>query len=191
MTSRPGPREIVRASLAFHGAMGILAWIGIQLSDQPHPFQQSPEQLLSGLATGIGIGCCAAAISLLLGKVWSQVKEFEDRLSQIFEGCTAMEVLLLALLSSVAEELLFRALLQPLLGLLLTSALFGLAHWTGDRRLSAWPLFAMLAGLALGLVANWQPAGLAGAIGAHFALNWIGLTRLSRPASAPHVDPAG
>ncbi|MEE2857342.1 MAG: CPBP family intramembrane glutamic endopeptidase [Planctomycetota bacterium] len=191
MTSRQGPRQIVRASLAFHGAMGIIAWIGIQLSDQPHPFGESPGKLLQGLAIGIGIGSLAAAISVLLGKVWSEAKELEDRLSQIFEGCTAMEVLLLALISSVAEELLFRALLQPLLGLTLTSALFGLAHWTGDRRLSAWPLFAMLAGLALGSVANWPTAGLAGAIGAHLALNWIGLTRLSRPASAPHVDAAG
>ncbi len=171
--------------------MGIIAWIGIQLSDQPHPFEQSPGQLLQGLSIGIAIGLCAAFISGLLGKFWSPARELEERLSQIFEGCTAMEVLLLALLSSIAEELLFRALLQPLLGLTLTSALFGLAHWTGDRRLSAWPLFAMLAGLALGLVANWQPAGIAGAIGAHLALNWVGLTRLSRPPSAPHVDAAG
>jgi hypothetical protein len=145
------------------------------------PFEESA----SGFTIGLGFGALAAAISLLLSKIWTPAKVLETRLGQIFEGLTIIEVLILALLSSFAEELLFRGLLQPTLGLWLTSALFGMAHWTGDRRLSFWPLVSFLAGLALGKLSLWEPAGLFGAMGAHFMINWIGLSRLRRSASPP------
>jgi len=171
--------------------MGIISIVGIVVIQDISDFVRPASEVVGGFTIGIGFGSCAAALSLLLSKVWRHARTLETRLAQIFEGLTLGEVFVLALLSSVAEELLLRGLLQPAIGLWLTSALFGLAHWTGDRRLGAWPLIAMLAGLALGRLAQWPTAGLPGAIGAHFAVNWIGLNRLSRPLSPPASDPAG
>jgi hypothetical protein len=175
--------------------MGIIALIGIYLSDHQKWMQEwiqdSPEKILLGLLIGLLLGSVAALLSQILPLVWRDARQLESRLAEIFEGSTPIEVLVLALISSVAEELLFRGLLQPFLGIFIASALFGLAHWTGDRRLGAWPLIAMLAGLALGKLAQWPTAGLPGAIGAHLAVNWIGLNRLSRPLSPPASDPAG
>jgi len=195
MTTPAGPRQVFRTSLYFHGSMGIIALIGIYLSDhqkwKQEWIQDSPEKILLGLLIGLLLGSVAALLSQILPLVWRDARQLESRLAEIFEGSTPIEVLVLALISSVAEELLFRGLLQPFLGIFIASALFGLAHWTGDRRLSAWPLIAMLAGLALGKLAQWPTAGLPGAIGAHLAVNWIGLNRLSRPLSPPASDPAG
>ncbi|HIG05131.1 MAG TPA: CPBP family intramembrane metalloprotease [Planctomycetes bacterium] len=195
MTTPAGPRQVFRASLYFHGSMGVIALIGIYLSDHQKWMQEwiqdSPENILLGLLIGLVLGSVAALLSQILPLVWRDARQLESRLAELFEGSTPIEVLVLALISSVAEELLFRGLLQPFLGIFIASALFGLAHWTGDRRLCAWPLIALLAGLALGRLAQWPTAGLPGAIGAHFAVNWIGLNRLSRPLSPPASDPAG
>ncbi|NRA75429.1 MAG: CPBP family intramembrane metalloprotease [Planctomycetes bacterium] len=185
MSNSQGPRQLFRGALIFHGSMGIISIIGIVMIQDISDFVRPAREVVGGFAIGIGFGSCAAALSLLLSKVWRRARILETRLAQIFEGLTVGEVFVLALLSSVAEELLFRGLLQPVIGLWLASALFGLAHWTGDRRLSCWPLISLIAGLALGKLSLWEPAGLSGAIGAHFAVNWIGLARLRRSATPP------
>ncbi len=189
----PGsPKQIFRSSLLLHGSMGLLSVVAIALSDQPLPLPGDAQGILVGFSLGIGIGCGVAWLSLLIQRWWTAARQLEEGLAALFEGCTAVEILILALLSSFAEELLFRGFLQPILGWFLTSILFGLAHWTGDRRLSAWPLIAILAGAALGALALWDLSGLPGAIGAHLAVNWIGLTRLSRTKPTfppgPRVD---
>lgn len=185
MSNFQGPRQLFRGALIFHGSMGIISIVGIVVIQDISDFVRPASEVVGGFTIGIGFGSCAAALSLLLSKVWRHARTLETRLAQIFEGLTLGEVFVLALLSSVAEELLFRGLLQPAIGLWLTSALFGLAHWTGDRRLSCWPLISLIAGLALGKLSLWEPAGLSGAIGAHFAVNLIGLARLRRSATPP------
>ena len=182
-----GPRQLFRGAIIFHGSMAIIAVIAIAVVSQPSDFIRPIDEVLGGFTIGFGFGLVAAAISLLLSKIWSHARRLEKRLAQIFEGLTVSEVFVLALLSSFAEEMLFRGFLQPLIGLWFTSILFGIAHWTGDRRLFAWPLISIVAGVALGKLSLWQPAGLSGAIGAHFAINWIGLSRL-RHSATPTSD---
>ncbi|MBE9609724.1 CPBP family intramembrane glutamic endopeptidase [Chitinilyticum piscinae] len=83
------------------------------------------------------------------------------------------------LIVCVVEELLFRGGLQawlarrwsgwrhgPMLALLFTAVLFGLAHAPGGV---AWVLLATLAGLGYGLA--WQRGGLPAAVLVHFAVN--------------------
>jgi len=171
--------------------MGLLSVCAIALSDRPLPIPDDGPSILVGFSLGIGIGCVVAWLSLLIQRWWAAARQLEKGLADLFEGCTPMEILILALLSSFAEELLFRGFLQPILGWFFTSILFGLAHWTGDRRLSAWPLIAILAGAALGALALWDLSGLPGAIGAHLAVNWIGLTRLSRTKPSIPPEPTG
>ncbi|MEC9477330.1 MAG: CPBP family intramembrane glutamic endopeptidase [Planctomycetota bacterium] len=185
MNLSPGPRELFRKSLLFHGSMAIVSIIVIALLYPLVEFVRPMNRVLSGFGIGFGIGVVWASISVALPKIWSHARALETRLALIFEGLNAGEVLILAALSSFAEELLFRGLMQPFLGLWVTSILFGMAHWTGDRRLLAWPLISILAGFLLGKLSLWQPTGLSGAIGAHFAINWIGLSRLSRITKLP------
>jgi len=83
----------------------------------------------------------------------------------------------LALISAFAEELFFRAALQPWLGLVLTSILFGLAHIGPELRPSTWSVWAFVAGLMLGWIylhtgSIWPP------IAAHFMVNTFSLLRI-------------
>lgn len=57
------------------------------------------------------------------------------------------DLILLAILAGVAEELLFRGLLQPWIGPLWTNVVFGLVHWVT-------PLYAVLA-FAIGNYLSW------------------------------------
>ena len=144
MSLSQGPRELFRNSIMFHGSMAIISVVLISLIYPLSEFIRPIDKVIGGFSIGFGFGVVWASISLVLPKIWSHARTLETKLSQIFEGLTSSEVLILALLSSFAEELLFRGLLQPFIGLWLTSILFGIAHWTGDRRLVAWPLISIL-----------------------------------------------
>lgn len=81
----------------------------------------------------------------------------------------------LSLVAAVPEEIFFRGAMQPVLGLLLTALIFGALH--AMTRL--YFIYAMLAGLGLGLLANWH-GSLWMPIAAHFAVNCWSLILLAR-----------
>ena len=96
---------------------------------------------------------------------------------------TLANCIVAGLLAGVGEELLFRAALQPWLGIWVASALFALAHagqvWLEPGVTPAkigYPVYALVAGLALG--ATYARFGLAPAIVAHAAYDAIELWML-------------
>src|SRR5690606_19992823 len=74
--------------------------------------------------------------------------------------------LLLGLVAGIPEEILFRGAIQPLLGLILTSLLFGALHAVSP----AYFAYASLAGLLLGQLAIWR-GGLWAPVAAHVAID--------------------
>lgn len=96
-------------------------------------------------------------------------------LAPIIDPLSPTGVLLLATASGLAEELFFRGAMQPVLGLLPTSLLFGAAH-TGPKRLFlAWSLWALLMGLLFGLIFE-LTGNLWGPIAAHALINHRNMT---------------
>ncbi|MGD8441468.1 MAG: CPBP family glutamic-type intramembrane protease, partial [Holophagae bacterium] len=74
------------------------------------------------------------------------------------------------------EEALIRALLQPILGLVPAAAVFAVLHVVPDRRLWFWPLFALAAGILLGVL--FDAFGYPAAATAHVVINLTALLRL-------------
>lgn len=70
-----------------------------------------------------------------------------ETLGQPLAACRWYDLLLLASVAGIGEELLFRGVLQPWLGLTWSNVLFGLAH-------SVSPLYALLAG-GMGAYLGW------------------------------------
>ena len=107
---------------------------------------------------------CVATGPLLLFLFWAQrtrwgpiqrlVRTVEAKVAPLFAGSTSAELTLVAVLAGVGEEALFRGVLQPWLdgrlpasvALLVTSLIFGAAHWLT----STYALLASLVGLYLG-----------------------------------------
>ena len=70
----------------------------------------------------------------------------------IVETLSSAEIFFLALASGFAEELFFRGAMQPVVGLIVTSLVFGAAHTGPKRVFLVWSIWAFVMGLAFGLI---------------------------------------
>lgn len=96
----------------------------------------------------------------------------------LFGSMPIYGLVLLAFLSSVGEEILFRGALQPSLGVFFTSILFGVLH-IGPRGIGAWSLWAVIAGVILGLLYS-QTQNILVPIVVHFLINLTSFIVISR-----------
>jgi len=160
-------------SLAF-GLVGVVAWLLLRPDPTPR------LQPLPSLALGLAVGALLLAAAALLERTvpsfaWvSRTTERALRRLALPHGVAA----LLALATSVGEELLFRGVLLPTIGLVPQALLFGALHPAGRRGWS-YPLFVAASGLLLGGLVV-VTGRVAAAIVAHAVVNGVGLLRSSR-----------
>ncbi len=142
-------------------------------------------QLLLGVATGAGLLLGGWLLEKLVPSFGEGSNLIERMLRRL--RLSRFDALLLATLTAVGEELLFRGGLLPLLGVPLQALLFALLHPAPPR---AWVYTAYtgVAGLALGYAAVGS-GGLLAPILAHFLVNAQGLlsVRRRRPAGPVQV----
>jgi membrane protease YdiL (CAAX protease family) len=124
---------------------------------------------------------------IALSRLWARRtragQALAERLAGILGPLSGKSALVLALASGVAEEAFFRGALQPRVGLLAASLLFGLAHLVPRRELAPWAAGAALAGLLLGALFDHTGNLLAPAL-AHVLLNAVNLRWLGRAAAS-------
>ena len=177
-------RAVIIFSLAVTGIFALLAWI-ITVYFRQQSFnalfttgQPLTAQIILGLLLGITIAVAAVPI-LLKASVFARVRGFiREILNQIRP--TGFDMILVALLAGFGEELFFRATLQPILGLWLTSLLFALAHTGISLSLAklAFASFVFVMGLLLGTL--FQQSGLVAAIVMHAVYDLIFLFAVKR-----------
>jgi membrane protease YdiL (CAAX protease family) len=147
---------------------------------------EHPEPWLSlepalALALSAGLGLVLALIVIVLTRVsvmrfaWAQRLHLELR--PITHGLSLWQIVLIAGFSSLGEELLFRGLLQPWLGLLPTSVIFGLCHQVPGHSRWVWVTWATFAGMAFGAIFA-ASGSLLGALVAHAVINAVNLVYL-------------
>lgn len=183
--SPPGPRStlrpVLRVVVLMYGVVTLFAFgfalfagdIGVFLGDQAPTL----AELFAGLAVG-GLLCVATLVG---ERVWSPFRRAAHALAEVLGPVTVREALLIAAVSGVAEELLFRGALWPTLGFWGTSVLFGIVHVVPLRALWIYPVFATGAGFVLGLLRETTGSVLPPLL-AHVALNAINLIWIGRRA---------
>jgi membrane protease YdiL (CAAX protease family) len=131
----------------------------------------------------LGLGLGAGAVVVLISEWITRFTRWGERtsaiLGELIGPVGVVDAVWLALASAIAEELLFRGAIQPHLGLVGTSVLFGVAHLAPRRELLPWTLMAVAAGFLLGGLFEWTGNVLA-PIAAHFTVNAINLRQLSK-----------
>jgi hypothetical protein len=173
---------------AFYAALlaAALAWRGF--ADGAWPWRADAPaalelplagRLLLGAALGLAIARVARAVSLRSRAGRALLRELGALLGPISAG----RAWLLALASGVAEEAFFRGALQPRVGWLFASVIFGAAHFVPRPGLRSWALFALLAGFALGALFD-ATGDLAAPAAAHVVVNGVNLAWLGRRARA-------
>lgn len=181
----PNPQGFVRSALVFYGLMGCAAllWrMAVPGQSILHPSIEAAgraSSLFGAVLAGLAVGLVAVGVSELLTR-WTDLGEgLADVLGEGLAGIGTSDALLLALASGIAEEMLFRGALQPVVGLFWASLIFGACHFLPRRELVAWSVYAVLMGLALGWLYEWTGQLLA-PIAAHTLVNAINLPRLAR-----------
>jgi uncharacterized protein len=136
------------------------------------------KEPLEGLFWGLGAGGALAAAGQAVTRWTAWGRRFERLLARLMQPLHVGDALLLALLSGLAEELVFRGLALPYLGLVASSLLFGIAHLIPRRGLWPWSVWAAGAGGVLGWTAL-ETGGLLAPIVAHVLVNALGLLLLA------------
>ncbi len=142
-------------------------WLGL------HGFAAHAYSLAAGLALG---SLCVVLTRRVVEKFgWAQ--ELARALRPFARGLTGTGILVVATLSSFGEELLFRGLLQPTLGLIGQALVFGVLHQMRGPSRWAWAAWAGVIGLLFGAIFA-STGSLLGPLAAHALINGLNLNFL-------------
>jgi membrane protease YdiL (CAAX protease family) len=170
--------------------MGIVAFLIAAARGDPDLYRLGgrPEawQLGVGPLVGAAFGLGVVALTRVATRHWQWARDLHTSFHDLLGPLTGREIVILALASSVGEELLFRGALLPWAGVWVQAIVFALLHIGPGRRFLPWTASAFALGLAFGLLARWS-GNLGGPIAAHFAINFLNLkfivgARTARPA---------
>jgi CAAX protease family protein len=160
-----------------------LAWIYFQNRLRWTFFvPMDPERLLLDLLIGLSAAAFVIGLSIFSSKNFFWAQLIEDEFSKVLVPLQIWEIALVAFLSGLVEETLFRGAIQPVLGLVPTSLLFGLAHFVPRKVFLPWSVYATFAGFLLGSVAELR-RNLFPVILAHFVINFVLILVLNRRRS--------
>ena len=175
----------------FYGALAglALAWNG--LAGTPWAFLDEAAReagvrwepaLALGLATAAGV----VGVSHLATTRTAWGEALARELARVLGPLSLGQCAALAALSGFAEEAFFRGALQPRLGWLASSLLFGLVHFAPRRDLLPWTGFAVLAGGVLGAL-YLVTGNLVAPVVAHAGINLVNLRLLTQRYRAPRA----
>ncbi len=185
----------VRMALLFYGVMGCVAlfwrmWTPGASILHPGAQVEAAVGLETALGAGLVMGGVALAVSELLTRFSSLGEALADTLGEGLIGLGRADAVLLALASGIGEEMFFRGALQPAVGIVWASLIFGACHFLPRRELALWSLYAVVMGFAFGWL--FETTGhLVAPIAAHALVNGVNLPRLARRAEAKRAAAPG
>jgi uncharacterized protein len=147
---------------------------------------------LWSLIGGVIFGLLVVVLSRVTVHRFEWARRLHLELRPFAQGLDLAGIVVLALLSAAGEELLFRGLLQPWMGLVPQALLFGLVHQMPGPSRWIWVTWAMLVGLALGALFE-LTGSLLGPLVAHALVNGLNLHFLKHhlpatPSSGRRVE---
>jgi membrane protease YdiL (CAAX protease family) len=151
----------VAASLALgRSPIGCDGWIGAK----------GAASLLLSLGLGVILGAATILSTRVLVQRFRWARALYHALRPAVHGAGDAGLWLVAIASATGEELLFRGLLVPLAGVVLSSIVFGALHQIRGQARWGWMAWATVMGLFFGSVFA-ATGSLAGPLVAHAAIN--------------------
>ena len=135
-------------------ALGMVALVWALRSETSIPYGVDAETLL--VALGLTVVLAVVNFGLFfIGRRFEFTRHvyafFDDEIFPLLREATVIDIVVLAAVAGFSEELLFRGILQPRMGLVASSLLFGLLHGP-DYKLWPFALWAAAVGAGFGLV---------------------------------------
>lgn len=112
------------------------------------------KSTLTGIAGAACLIVCNFLVVFILPRVFKSltiIKTAYNQISKLVINCDFSSIVLIALLSGTVEELLFRGIVQPQIGIILASILFGLLHIASKETIIT-GVYSIFIGLYLGCI---------------------------------------
>lgn len=153
------PRRI-RLAVIVYGALALAALLWGVLRDDPNLYHHPephfdlgfPVSTLAALTSGALVALIVIVATRVLVRRTRWARSLHVEFRNLLGPLSAAEIAVFAVTSGIAEEMFFRGAMQPALGLLLSSVIFGLAHIGPMRRFWIWTVWATLMGLVFGVL---------------------------------------
>lgn len=182
---------MIHLAALFYLGMGLLAIALNALRGAPLVPLDFGPRLAPAFAAAILMTIATLVFTSFGARRWSWVQELEAAFRRLLGPQDLSTVLFFALSSGISEELLFRGALQPafgrlvgsdVVGMLLATVAFTVAHVPLDRGLRFWPIFVLVLGLFLGGV-TYACGNVLPAMFCHVSINAVNLRRITRPVT--------
>lgn len=175
-----------------YALLGSLAFALAALAHHGSPFSHPNPWFALARAVRVGASLLAGLILtvLLIASTrfavfrWEWAQRLHSDLRPVARNLSGSTVVLVAVLSSLGEELFFRGFLVPVVGVVIQAAIFGLAHQVRGPSRWVWVGWASLVGLCFGVVFA-LTGSLVGPIAAHALVNGYNLVFLRDHDPAP------
>lgn len=169
------------------GVMGLQSlYFGEPLSslwlvkEYPPPSLEFDTFLLErDVVIGISLGWSYVALTRWTSLHFEWSRRLEEELAQLFTGLSSVNITMLAVSSSLVEEVIFRGWLLGSWGLILSSLVFGLLHLPPRLEFWPWTASAIGMGFVFGGLYLWRGSVTAPFI-AHFTINYFNLHALTK-----------
>ncbi|AKT43439.1 uncharacterized protein CMC5_076710 [Chondromyces crocatus] len=189
------------ATLQVAGGYAVLSAFAIALAlilrdgvPWEHPQPWAALSSLAAVGSSVALGLALALVIIVTTRAavprFRWARQLHEDLRPVARELSAGQILLLAVLSSLGEELLFRGLATPLLGVGLSAVVFGVAHQIKGPSRWVWIAWATLAGAGFGAIFA-LTGSLLGPVLAHAVVNAVNLSYLrAYDPGAPEGHPA-
>lgn len=139
------------------------------------------------LLWGLGGALLLIALSLYASRNFRWAQQLDREFRKILAPLPSWQIGAIALFSGTAEEVFFRGAIQPLLGLIPTSLLFGAVHLIPRRVFLPWAAYAVFAGFLFGCLFELSGTLFPNSL-SHVAVNFVMIWLLNHSDPAPSSD---
>lgn len=157
-TAAPVTPRRIRLALVVYGVLVALALLwgvlrgDVNLYHHPEPWLGLvfPASTLAAIGAGLAVAVAVVVSTRVLVRRtrWARLLHVEFR--ELLGPLSAGEIAVFALTSGIAEEMLFRGAMQPSLGIVWASIIFGAMHVGPMKRLWVWTVWATAMGFVFG-----------------------------------------
>ncbi len=183
------PSSLYRVAWIFYLFMALAGLVGLAAEGKRLDVRilLDPASWWIDVGVGLGVGLALLGLWLLARRVLPAAGALEEILARLLGPVRREELVALALISALAEEVAFRGALQGAIGVIGAAVVFALLHLGPGAPFRLWSGYALAGGLTFGMVTH-ERGGLLAAILGHLLVN---LVQLRRIGAMPHDDTAG
>lgn len=183
-------KTILVPALRFYLVLGLLAMGIIALQDRLSLGLFFPTERATAatcLLWGLGGALLLIGLSLYANRNFRWARQLDWEFRKILVPLGSLQIGAIALFSGTAEEVFFRGGIQPLLGLVPTSLLFGAVHLIPRKVFLPWAAYAAFAGLLFGSLFELSGTLFPNTL-AHVAVNFVMIWLLNRSDPDPSTN---